>query len=141
MEKDGSIEQIHEMLVETIRVQAGRKEEPTICIIDSQSVKTTDVSCADTGFDAGKKIKGRKRHLAVDALGLLLCVVVHSAGIQDRDGAIKVAERLQDRWKCIIKIFADGGYAGELIKKMKEQFGYVLEIVKREQPKEFKIAI
>ncbi len=72
--KDGTIEYIHESMVESIRLKAGKKEEPGVDILDSQSVKTTDVSCSGTGFDAGKRIKGRKRYIIVDTPGLILCV-------------------------------------------------------------------
>ena len=82
------------------------------------------------GYDAGKKIKGRKRHIAVDTQGNLLAVVVHSAGIQDRVAARAVLIRLFCRFKGIVKIFADGGYTGTLVDWAKEMFGYTVEIVK-----------
>jgi putative transposase len=137
--KDGTIDYIHESLVETIRVKAGKKEEPTVGILDSQSVKTTDVSCSETGFDAGKRIKGRKRSIIVDTLGLILCVAVHSAAIQDRNGGLPVIEKLKEKWNRIVKIFADSGYNGTLIEKVKEKCGYVLEIVKKQEATEFKV--
>jgi transposase len=93
-----------------------------------------------TGFDAGKKIKGIKRHIAVDTLGQLLCVVVHSAAIQDRDGAMIVLAKLKRSWHKIIKVFADGGYQGEtLFNKVRDSFQYVLEIIKRNELGVFKI--
>ena len=76
------------------------------------------------GYDAGKKIKGRKRHIAVDTDGNLLAVVVHSAGIQDRVGARAVLIRLFCRFQGIVKIFADGGDTGTLVDWAKEMFGY-----------------
>ena len=91
-----------------IRVQNGKKEEPTIGIVDAQSVKDTLVSSEDKGFDAGKKIKDIKRHIIVDTLGLKLAVVIQGASVQDRDGAISVIDKMTGRWKKIIKIFADG---------------------------------
>ena len=106
--KSGIIEEIHELLVVKIRVQNGKKEEPTIGIVDAQSVKDTLVSREDKGFDAGKKIKGIKRHIIVDTLGLKLAVVIQGASVQDRDGAISVIDKMTGRWKKIIKIFADG---------------------------------
>ena len=136
---DGTIEQIHESLVEKIRVKAGKKEEPTAGIIDAQSIRTTCVSSHSSGFDAGKKIKGRKRHIVVDTLGLILCTVVHSAAIQDRDGAKMVLAMLKERWKKIIKIIADGGYRGLLIEYAKQTFGYTLEIIKRDELHQFKV--
>lgn len=138
-QKDGTIEHIQECLVEKIRVKAGKREEPTVGILDAQSVKTTSVSFASSGFDAGKKVKGRKRNIIVDTLGLILCVVVHSAGIQDRNGALGVIEKLKQSWKKIIKIFADSGYNGTLIQKVKESCGYILEIVKKAENKTFKV--
>ena len=106
--KSGIIEEIHELLVVKIRVQNGKKEEPTIGIVDAQSVKDTLVSSEDKGFDAGKKIKDIKRHIIVDTLGLKLAVVIQGASVQDRDGAISVIDKMTGRWKKIIKIFADG---------------------------------
>jgi putative transposase len=84
------------------------------------------------GYDAGKKIKGRKRHLIVDTLGLLLAVVVHSAGLQDRDGAKLVFERLVLHGFCRLQlVWADGGYAGKLIAWVGALAGWSLQIVKR----------
>ena len=137
--KDGTIEYIHESLVESIRLKTGKKEEPTVGILDSQSVKTTNVSCAETGFDAGKRIKGRKRNIIVDTLGLILCVVVHSAGIQDRNGGLPIIEKLKEKWRQIIKIFADSGYDGTLIQKVKDKCGYTLEIVRKRDAAVFKV--
>jgi len=91
------------------------------------------------GYDAGKKIKGRKRHIAVDTQGNLLAVVVHSAGIQDRVGARAVLIRLFCRFQGITKIFADGGYTGTLIDWAEKMFGYTVEIVKRSDRKGFHV--
>src|SRR5438477_10098198 len=113
--KNGTLEDIHESLVEKIRKKQGKNEEPTVGIIDAQTVKSTLVSSEDKGFDAGKRIKGIKRHIIVDTLGLILAVVIQSASLQDRDGATSVVETLSESWKKIIRIFADGGYAGKLI--------------------------
>jgi len=83
------------------------------------------------GYDAGKKIKERKRHIAVDTQGNLLAVIVHSAGIQDRVAARAVRMRLFCRFDTITKVYADGGYTGSLIDWAKQMFGYTLEVVKR----------
>jgi putative transposase len=123
---DGTLEQIHESLVEKIRKKHGKNEEPGVGIIDAQSVKSTLVSSQDKGFDAGKKIKGIKRHIITDTLGLILAVVIQSASVQDRDGAISVIEKLIENWKKIIKIFADSGYRGALIKTVKNKFSIQL---------------
>lgn len=91
------------------------------------------------GYDAGKKIKGRKRHIAVDTQGNLLATVVHSAGIQDRVAARAVLMRLFCRIDGITKIFVDGGYTGKLIGWAKEMFGYDLEVVKRNELHTFQV--
>jgi transposase len=84
----GATRRMHDELREAVRVLAGRSPAPTAAIIDSQSVKAADTIGKDSrGYDAGKKIAGRKRHLAVDVMGLILAIVVTAASVQDRDGA------------------------------------------------------
>jgi len=83
------------------------------------------------GYDAGKRVKGRKRQIVVDTLGLILAVVVHAASIQDRDGARLVLARLAGRFPRLRLIWADGGYAGKLIGAVKERWGWTVAIVKR----------
>ena len=136
--REGLIEEVHDILVKEARKSVGKKEMPSVGIIDSQSVKTTSVAGEARGYDAGKKTKRRKRHIIVDTLGLLLAVVVHSADIQDRDGAKLVMDCIRYKYDSIVKIFADGGYAGQLIDYVKQSFNWVLEIVKRDSP-EFKV--
>ena len=137
--QNGVLEHIHESLVEKIRKQHDKKEEPSVGIIDAQSVKSSLVSSQDKGFDAGKKIKGIKRHIIVDTLGLILAVVIQSASVQDRDGAISVIDKLAENWKRIIKIFADSGYRGELISTVRNRFKIELEIIKRNELHTFKV--
>ena len=84
------------------------------------------------GYDAGKKVNGRKRHLLVDTIGLVLKAVVHAADIQDRDGAKLLLEAVKGRFPRLELIWADGGYAGQLIDWVKDTCGWVLEIVKRD---------
>ena len=130
---------LHESLVEKVRVKQGKKEEPTAAVIHAQSVKNTLVSSEDKGFDAGKKVKGIKRHIIVDTLGLVLAVVIQSASVQDRDGAESVINKMLESWHKVIKIFADGGYRGQLIETIKMKFKIELEIIKRDELHTFKI--
>jgi len=128
--KDGTVIRIHDALRRQVRVEAGRDPEPSAGVIDSQSVKTTEVG-GEHGYDAGKKINGRKRHLLVDTMGLVLLVVVHTANIQDRDGARLLLAKAKALFPRLQRIWADGGYAGKLIGWLQETCGWVLEIIKR----------
>lgn len=127
----GIIEQINELIRNKIRIKAGRYESPSLACIDSQSIKTTRLGGEYRGFDGGKMIKGRKRHIITDTMGLLLAVVVHAANVHDSKGASDVIALLKGRFERLVKIVADGGYRGELIEKTKTRFGWILEIVLR----------
>jgi transposase len=113
---DGTLTRLHDVLRERLRVQAGRNPTPSAAVVDSQSVRAADtVPKASRGWDAGKKVNGRKRHLAVDTLGLLLVVMVTAASVQDRDAARPLLWRLRMACGGIRLVWADGGYAGKLV--------------------------
>jgi putative transposase len=128
--KEGTWERIHETLRPQVRQAEGHDPTPSAGIIDSQSSKTTEQG-GERGYDAGKKVNGRKRHIIVDTLGLLLAVVVHSAQLQDRDGAKVVLAKLTGRFPRLKLLWADGGYAGQLVDWVLTFGGWFLEIVKR----------
>jgi transposase len=104
--KDGTWDKIHDALRQKVRQHAGKKPKPTAAILDSQSVKTTEVA-GPRGVDAGKKIKGRKRFVAVDTLGLLWALLVVPADTQDRVGGIALVERLRSAVKRIKMLWGD----------------------------------
>ena len=128
---DGTWAAIHDALYRKTRDLEGCDESPSYAIVDSQSVKTGAEARGHVGFDAGKKVKGRKRHILVDTLGLILKAEVHSAGIQDRDGAALVFDRLTRRFPFIAKICGDGAYQGPIVQTSSPR---PIEIVKRNQP-------
>ena len=130
-ETDGSTTRMHDELRERIRLAAGRNSRPTAAIIDSQSVKGSEmVARAGRGYDAGKKINGTKRHIAVDTGGLLLAVLVTAASVQDRDAARPLLWNLRRTFPGVRLAWADGGYAGQLVTWAKTALHLTL-IVKR----------
>ena len=139
---DGTWQAIHDALRDDVRTTAGREASPAAAILDAQSVKTVEQPATCRGVDSGKQVKGRKRHLAVDTLGLLLVVVVTAASVGDRTGARLLAGGLRGRFPRLLRLFADAGYGGrpltdwlhtcggwalEIVRGLKDQDGFVVQ--------------
>jgi len=135
-EWDGTLKRIHHALYVQCREQAGREASPTAAIIDSQSVKSAEkrgTSIDPPGYDSGKKIRGKKRHLLVDTEGFVLEAIVHAADLQDRDGGVLLLTTLFGLFPFLRKLYADAGYQGPKFQNaLKRVLRRVkLEIVKR----------
>lgn len=138
--RSGLWEHINEVLVKRVRQKVGRHSKPSAVIIDSQSVKTSEGG-EQRGVDVHKQTAGRKRHLVVDTLGLVLFVLVHSASLQDGAGGFqtlqvlfqRIKHSVHNRWCRLKLIWADGAYA-KMVESVRKSFGWTLEIVRRSDP-------
>lgn len=141
--RDGTWDRVHDALRRRVRIRAGRDPEPSAAVIDAQSIKTSEGGEA-RGFDAGKRTTGRKRHVIVDTMGLLLVVAVTSASVSDRAAGRTILARLAAAFRTISLVWADGGYANSvdstLLLWARDALNIVVEIVKRtDDVKGFKV--
>ncbi|WP_405531290.1 IS5 family transposase [Streptomyces avidinii] len=131
-QEEGVFDHLNSLLRRQVRRQEGREEEPTACVIDSQSIKTsTNVPACEQGIDAGKKIVGRKRSIVIDTVGLLLAVVVTAASVQDSIAGQTLIERVAAEHPTVRKTWVDGGYRQHLVEHA-ATLGIDMHIVRRD---------
>lgn len=130
---EGAVDRLHNALRDQLRDEADRDPMASAAIVDAQSVKGADtVGALSRGYDAGKKVNGRKRHIVVDTSGLLLLVMVTAASVQDRDGGARALERLRFVMPSVATVWADGGYAGRLVAYAAKVLQVVVTIVRKQ---------
>lgn len=125
-----AFERMQDRLRQQWRLRMGRSAEPTAAVIDAQSTRSSPQG-GDSGFDAGKKVKGRKRHMVVDTLGLLLAVTVTAASVQDRDGAKEVVGQACRKSPTLKRLYADGAYGGKCAQAIEHAHNIRVEVVRR----------
>ena len=125
-----AFEQMQDRLRQQWRARMGRSAEPSAAVIDAQSNRASPQG-GECGYDAGKKVKGRKRHIVVDTLGLLLAVTVTAASVQDRDGAADVVAQACRKVPTLERLYTDGAYGGRCARAIEQTHGIRVEVVRR----------
>jgi transposase len=130
--RDGTLARLHHGLRERVRRAEGRHRNPSAAVVDSQSVRGAEtVAKSQRGYDAGKKVNGRKRHIAVDTTGLLLVVLVTTGAVQDRDAARLLLAGLRICFPTVARVWADGSYAGRLVDWATTTLHLAVDIVRK----------